>query len=58
VLEVASEADLSDCSNLPKTPLSNTTWMATGKTINYFACGVPNHCQGGMKATIEIRDDC
>ena len=25
---------------------------------NYFACGVPGHCSGGMKAMVEVKAVC
>jgi len=61
LVEVADLASYTSCSGLsPTSPASGpVTWAAPRDPgAHYFACGVPGHCNNGMKAKVEVAEVC
>jgi len=60
-MEEVSEDSYESCTGFAKTSpeAGPATWLAPSEpSVNYFACGVPGHCSGGMKAMIEVKAVC
>jgi len=56
----SSEVDYTACSGITNTvgEAGPFTWVANTLGIHYFVCGVGSHCQGGMKAAINVTNTC
>jgi len=60
-MQEVTEDSYESCTGFAKTSpeAGPTTWMAPAVLgNNYFACGVPGHCSGGMKAMVEVKAVC
>jgi len=60
-MQEVSEDSYESCTGFAKTSpeAGPATWLAPSEpSVNYFACGVPGHCSGGMKAMIEVKAVC
>jgi len=60
-MQEATQDSYESCTGFAKTSpeAGPATWLAPSVvSVNYFACGVPGHCNGGMKAIVEVKAAC
>merc|ERR1719174_968477 len=60
-MQEATQDSYESCTGFAKTSpeAGPATWLAPSVvSVNYFACGVPGHCNGGMKAIVEVKSVC